>query len=94
MWWFIAWLLCGLIGSLVAGNRGNSGLGGLAWGLLLGPLGIVIVALTPPNPLYVEQQQLQQGLRRECPACMELVRPMAIVCPHCGRDLPPQRQQS
>ena len=47
IWIFlIIWLvICGIVSKAVASNRGEEG--GFWWGFLLGPLGLVIVALRP-----------------------------------------------
>jgi len=69
----IFWLLCGIVGAMIGSNKGEGGLG-FFLGLLLGPIGVLIVALS-------------RGNRRKCPFCVELVNNKAIVCPHCQREI-------
>lgn len=54
-----ALLVCATIGALVGGPKGRSG-SGFALGLLLGPIGIVIVAVMSPAPVI--QQRRDQAL--------------------------------
>jgi hypothetical protein len=49
---------------------------GWPWALFLGWLGVLVVALLPVG-------------RRTCPRCAEKVNAVALVCKHCGTDLPP-----
>jgi len=37
----------------------------------------------------LDKEAIRGGLRR-CPFCAEFVRPEAIVCKHCGRDIQPE----
>lgn len=67
-------LLAGpLIGSLVGLARGRLFFG-FFLGLLLGPIGWIIVALCT-------------DLRHKCPACFGSIDPRATVCRHCGTRL-------
>ena len=43
------WVICGFVGSSIANNRGNSGGSGFLLGLFLGPLGVLIVAVSAKN---------------------------------------------
>jgi predicted amidophosphoribosyltransferase len=47
--------------------------GGILGGFLLGPLALLMFAVSPD--------------RAKCPHCAERVRFEAKVCPHCQRDL-------
>ena len=73
--WFI---LPGIIGAVIAGRKGRSG---LLWFMGCGilPLLVILVAFLKP----VESK----GKFKRCPFCQEMVRWQAIVCPHCQRDL-------
>jgi ribosomal protein L40E len=65
-------LICGLVGMAIGWAKGRV-LAGLVWGLALGPIGWIIVALS----------------RSKLPECPECGRPngaRARVCRHCGVD--------
>jgi hypothetical protein len=65
----------------VAVGQGNGkNRAGLAYGLFLGWLGVIILAFLPPRA------DERYG---ECPYCRENVRHDATVCPHCRRALSP-----
>jgi uncharacterized membrane protein YeaQ/YmgE (transglycosylase-associated protein family) len=72
----LAWVV---IGSLVGGFIGsfkNRTSTGVVLGLLLGPLGWIIVAILPAVAAA------------QCPHCHGGVDGVAAVCCHCGRDIP------
>jgi len=73
---FIIGLICAIIGSIVAKNKGRSAVG---WFLLCGflcPLLLVLLALPPLHSKTGE---------RKCPFCAEWIKSEAKVCKHCGR---------
>lgn len=73
---FLAPGLCvsALVGYFIGNGKGRGG-DGAVWGLLLGPLGWLVVALGP-------------DLRRKCPLCAGAL-PNAKVtrCLHCGQEI-------
>ena len=69
----VAWLACGIAAAIIGARKGE-GLGGFILGVLLGPIGILIVAVS-------------RGNRRECPACRELIHAAARICPHCRTEI-------
>ena len=64
-----------VVGALIANAKGNSPLGGALFGLLLGPIGWLIVALVGPS--------------KRCPNCREGIKKGATICPHCRSNLAP-----
>ena len=80
----VIWLICGLIASYLYRNRGRSQLAGFLGGFLLGPLGIVLALVTPPDRVALEKKQkmleserLARGELKKCPHCAELIKPDA-----------------
>lgn len=71
---FVFWLACGVIGAII-GSRKGQGCAGALLSLILGPVGVTIVAVSSGN-------------RKPCRFCRELIDPKAIVCPRCQRDNP------
>jgi hypothetical protein len=78
---FIA-LICGGISAVVWQRRGGAPRDGFWYGFILGPIGILIVALRTPSA------ELQVNA---CPYCRERVHPEASVCPHCRHDITPHQ---
>jgi hypothetical protein len=75
MEWFIFWIgINALIGYAIGRQKNEVG-AAVAASILLGPIGWILAILSG-------------GHLRKCPHCAELVKPEAIVCKHCRRDLP------
>lgn len=55
---------------------------GLAYGILLGWIGVIILAFLPPRTGDKDV---------ECPFCKQSIRREAPVCTHCLRDVRPHR---
>ncbi len=88
MGYLFLWLICAFIAGIIYQNKGKSQTTGALLGLLLGPIGVVIALVVAPDVREVERRQLASREMDMCPFCSELVRPTAVVCKHCGRDLP------
>jgi hypothetical protein len=81
---FLGWLvLLGLaiVVGIAASVRGRNGVGWFFLAVVITPLIAGLLVLVLPDANY----------SRKCPFCAELVRREAVVCKHCGRDLPPDR---
>jgi hypothetical protein len=77
--WFLGWCVCGaLIGFAASQARGYSAAAGLLGGLLLGPLAVLMFAVSTVT---------RAGRNVKCPHCAEWVKPEAKVCKHCQRDI-------
>jgi len=76
----VDWPLLGiLIGIYAAQKRGFSVVGGAIGGLLLGPLAFL---------MFFVSGITRSNEQKKCPYCAEFVKSEAIVCKHCGKDLP------
>lgn len=86
MWVFLLWIFCMLLAAYIAGQKQRS-----TWwclvGLVFGPIGVIMVALLPTLPRAMPEGG-PPGHTRICPFCAESIKAAAIVCKHCGRDLP------
>jgi hypothetical protein len=72
-----------------ASARGRSGFGWFLLAVLLSPLlAAFFLLIAGPQNENVEAQAIASGSARKCPFCAELIRHEAIVCKHCGRDVP------
>ena len=80
---FLTWAIFGaLIGYLAAQKRGFSTVGGVVGGLLLGPLALLL--------FLVDGIASRSEKQKKCPFCAEWVKPDAITCKHCGKDISPR----
>lgn len=76
IWIVILWIVPVFVGHAIGKSKGRAG---LLYGLFLGWLGVIIVAILPPVR--------SSATHRECPHCKETMRIDATVCPHCQRDV-------
>lgn len=88
----VFWLICGFVSLAVASSRGASGCAAFAWGILLGPFGIIIAFVLPSNrpvaPALVQPagSEMEKGNQRICPHCRSYIPALATVCRYCQRE--------
>lgn len=84
MTYIIIWLCFGIVGSMIASSKGNSGCGGFILGILLGPIGLLISFFSRDNE---EGKREKSGNTKKCPHCAEYIKQDAKVCKYCGRSI-------
>jgi hypothetical protein len=103
--YLLIWIgIGGGVGAAIGSSKGRSA-AGFFLGLFLGIIGWIIVAVMEPTAeqrllrtselaRFIQQpqnnqQQARVVAERACPWCAELIKPAAIVCRFCNRDVTP-----
>lgn len=94
----LLWIVGGLIGANMYEKKGRSAVLGFLVAFLLGPIGLLLILVTPANVERAAAIEKRQKLRsvdfRECPHCFEVIDIRAAVCPNCKRDIYPKPESS
>ncbi len=72
MEYLLIWVACGLLAFLIALIRGGAGCVWFFLGLLLGPVGVILILFTK---IY------------RCPQCRKRVNRYTAICPHCKYNI-------
>lgn len=87
----IFWILCGIATAVVANNKRRSGCAWFILGMLLGPIGLFMIAFLSPVLPDAPKHNWKGGVidigLKKCPFCAESIKKEALKCKHCGSDL-------
>ena len=87
MRWLLLWIACAVITGIIATSKGRDSRHWGLWGLLLGPLGILVAAVLAPDQQELARRAAAWGDVRKCPGCGDLVGHEAASCEVCGASL-------
>ena len=71
--WIMLWLAC-VVAATIIGSPKEMGLSSFFYGLILGPLGVVLVFIS-------------KGKKVTCPFCKKLNYITSKICIHCGAEI-------
>jgi hypothetical protein len=84
---FLIWIVCPFGAAHIAYSKGNNAFIGFFVGAVLGPFGLLFTIVEPVNEKTLEERDVKSGYKKRCPYCREVVKPGAIICKHCHKDL-------
>lgn len=92
MEWVFIWIMFGVVCAVAANSKNRGSIGWFFMGMLFGPFALLILIFLPkqPDPAatpFHDASRISDS--RTCPYCAETIKMAAIVCKHCGRDIPP-----
>jgi RNA polymerase subunit RPABC4/transcription elongation factor Spt4 len=83
---FLAYgVIFGIACAAIWGNKGGNRVSAFLLGLLLGIIGLIIVAATNPTPSG-RAGEMSAATTRTCPFCKSAISPDASVCRFCQRE--------
>lgn len=91
MEFLVIWSIMAGVVAMVAVSKGRTGWKWFLYGFAIWPIALVHILVTHRSTVVVEARAIQAGQAVKCPHCAELIKPEALVCRFCSRDVSPRR---
>lgn len=85
-------LICGALTALVADKKGKDPFTWFVYGTVLFILAFPAILIMKPDEKVLEKRAVEEGDKRICPFCAELIKREAKICRFCNKELPPLSQ--
>jgi hypothetical protein len=81
-------VIVGLVPAFIASSKGRKFLPWWFYGTFLFLIALIHSLLLSEDQSVKDERALASGGSMKCPFCAEVIKNEAIVCRHCGRDIP------
>ena len=91
----VLFAICGFIAGGIASIKGRDAVGWFILGLLLNIVAILFVLIAPDNKKALDERGIEDGTRKRCDYCAEVINSKAVKCPYCHSEQPelPEQQK-
>ena len=79
-------IVAAVIVAIIASTKGRSGFLWFLYGFFLWPVAFIHILVVGKKEPEVQQVEPEEK-RIPCPACKEMIKEGALVCPHCSNKL-------
>ena len=88
MEFFFVWIGLAIVVGVVANSRGRSGGGWFLLSVPVSPLAAGLLVFALPNLRRQKLHRNEHPKSQNCPYCTQAIEVKAIVCNHCGKEIP------
>ena len=77
----------------IAEKKGRDSVGWFTLGFLTNVIGLLFLLIAPDLKDVLDERGIEEGTRKKCGYCAEVVRAEATRCHYCHKDFPDERSE-